>query len=130
MTLEETIARRAHAGQLDKGTPPVPYIEHVARVAAAVEPRYRAVAWLHYVLEDTSETRESLLAARVSAETIDAVEVLTKRDGEPYEAFIARIASSGNCRGAGGQDRGPARQSAARQAGVGREVSGGVGAVE
>ena len=46
------LAYRAHAGQVDKAGRP--YIEHVARVAAAVsdDPIAEAVAWLHDVLED------------------------------------------------------------------------------
>jgi len=46
------LAHRAHAGQTDKAGRP--YIEHVARVAAAVadDPEAEAVAWLHDVLED------------------------------------------------------------------------------
>ena len=55
MTLVERakeLAHRAHAGQVDKAGRP--YIEHVARVAAAVadDPEAEAVAWLHDVLED------------------------------------------------------------------------------
>jgi hypothetical protein len=47
------LAHRAHAGQVDKAGRP--YIEHVARVAAAVsdDPEAEAVAWLHDVLEDS-----------------------------------------------------------------------------
>lgn len=46
------LAYRAHAGQVDKAGRP--YIEHVARVAAAVsdDPEAEAVAWLHDVYED------------------------------------------------------------------------------
>ncbi|WP_426355626.1 phosphohydrolase [Stenotrophomonas maltophilia] len=46
------LAHRAHAGQVDKAGRP--YIEHVARVAAAVsdDPDAEAIAWLHDVLED------------------------------------------------------------------------------
>ncbi|MCD9005204.1 phosphohydrolase [Luteimonas sp. XNQY3] len=46
------MAHRAHAGQVDKAGQP--YIEHLARVAAAVndDPEAEAVAWLHDVLED------------------------------------------------------------------------------
>jgi (p)ppGpp synthase/HD superfamily hydrolase len=46
------LAYRAHAGQVDKAGRP--YIEHVARVAAAVsdDPEAEAVAWLHDVLEN------------------------------------------------------------------------------
>ena len=49
------LAHRAHAGQVDKAGRP--YIEHVARVAAAVsdDPDAEAVAWLHDVLEDGCE---------------------------------------------------------------------------
>ncbi|QHJ82350.1 MAG: hypothetical protein [Caudoviricetes sp.] len=48
----KALAHRAHAGQVDKAGRP--YIEHVARVAAAVsdDPVAEAVAWLHDVLED------------------------------------------------------------------------------
>ncbi len=49
------LAHRAHAGQVDKAGRP--YIEHVARVAAAVsdDPAAEAVAWLHDVLEDAPD---------------------------------------------------------------------------
>ncbi len=53
MTLVERakqLAHRAHAGQVDKAGRP--YIEHVARVAAADYPEAEVVAWLHDVLED------------------------------------------------------------------------------
>lgn len=48
----KALAHRAHTGQVDKAGRP--YIEHVARVAAAVsdDPVAEAVAWLHDVLED------------------------------------------------------------------------------
>ncbi|MFD0738294.1 phosphohydrolase [Lysobacter koreensis] len=49
------LAHRAHAGQVDKAGRP--YIEHVARVAAAVadDSEAEAVAWLHDVLEDAPD---------------------------------------------------------------------------
>ncbi len=48
----KALAYRAHEGQVDKAGRP--YIEHVARVAAAVsdDPEAEAVAWLHDVVED------------------------------------------------------------------------------
>lgn len=51
----KALAHKAHAGQTDKAGRP--YIEHVARVAAAVSdnPVCEAVAWLHDVLEDCPE---------------------------------------------------------------------------
>lgn len=50
------LAHRAHAGQVDKAGRP--YIEHVARVAAAVsdDRQVEAVAWLHDVLEDCDDS--------------------------------------------------------------------------
>lgn len=53
------LAHCAHAGQADKAGRP--YIEHVARVAAAVadDPEAEAVAWLHDVLEDCRESVEA-----------------------------------------------------------------------
>jgi hypothetical protein len=55
------LAHRAHAGQVDKAGRP--YIEHVARVAAACagNPLAEAVAWLHDVMEDHPEL-EGLVA--------------------------------------------------------------------
>lgn len=49
------LAYRAHAGQVDKADRP--YIEHVARVAAAVadDSKAEAVAWMHDVAEDHPE---------------------------------------------------------------------------
>lgn len=59
------LAHRAHANQLDKAGKP--YIEQVARVAAAVrgDDLAEAVAWLHDVLEDQPHY-ESLLFALTS----------------------------------------------------------------
>ena len=55
------LARRAHVGQIDKAGRL--YIEHVARVAAAVadDPQAEAVAWLHDVLEDAPEYEGEML---------------------------------------------------------------------
>lgn len=55
------LAQEAHAGQVDKAGRP--YIEHVARVAAAVEgdAKAEAVAWLHDVLEDCPAYAHSVL---------------------------------------------------------------------
>jgi (p)ppGpp synthase/HD superfamily hydrolase len=55
------LAYRAHAGQVDKAGRP--YIEHVARVAAAVsdDPEAEAVAWLHDVLEDHPHFADEVL---------------------------------------------------------------------
>lgn len=54
----KALAYRAHEGQVDKAGRP--YIEHVARVAAAVsdDPDAEAVAWLHDVIEDCAEKHQ------------------------------------------------------------------------
>lgn len=75
------LAHRAHAGQLDKAGRP--YIEHVARVAAAVrdDPDAEAVAWLHDVLEDCGgEFADEVY--ELPARIFGMVEVLTRIDGE------------------------------------------------
>ena len=55
------LAYRAHAGQMDKAGRP--YIEHVARVAAAVsdDPEAEAVGWLHDLIEDCASGGQAVL---------------------------------------------------------------------
>jgi (p)ppGpp synthase/HD superfamily hydrolase len=71
------LAHRAHAGQVDKAGRP--YIEHVARVAAAVSdnPKAEAVAWLHDVLEDCPAFEEEFWRNH-PAWLIEAVDKLTR----------------------------------------------------
>lgn len=71
------LAHRAHAGQVDKAGRP--YIEHVARVAAAVsdDPEAEAVAWLHDVLEDCEFIDSRTLDSQFLPSIVDAVECLT-----------------------------------------------------
>jgi (p)ppGpp synthase/HD superfamily hydrolase len=92
VALAEALARRHHAGQVDRvGTP---YIEHPRAVAAllagAPEP-WRAAAWLHDVLEHTDATAANLVSAGVPAEVVRLVEILTRRPGEDYLDFIGRV---------------------------------------
>ncbi len=93
-TLAEQIARRAHAGQLRRGG--APYIVHPEAVAKAVagDPDAEAVAWLHDVIEDCGETRESLLAAGIPEHVVAAVEALTHSEDEDYDAAIKRAAAN------------------------------------
>lgn len=58
----KALAYRAHEGQVDKAGRP--YIEHVARVAAAVagDEIAESVAWLHDVLEDSPENVHEVFA--------------------------------------------------------------------
>lgn len=87
----KALAIRAHAGQLDKAGRP--YIEHVARVASAVEQysdqEIQAVAWLHDVLEDRPEFSDEVY--RMPVEVMWAC-CLLDRTRAPSHAYYARIA--------------------------------------
>lgn len=95
MTLVERakeLAHRAHAGQLDKAGRP--YIEHVARVAAAVsdDPEAEAVAWLHDVLEDSPEWDSTVL--EFPAAVVKPVAILTRWPDESDIHYYAYVRSS------------------------------------
>ena len=83
-TLERAIefAAKAHAGQLDKGGQP--YILHPLRVMLTVVGgmHERMAAVLHDVVEDSSLTLADLRAAGFPNEVVDAVDALTKQEGE------------------------------------------------
>lgn len=83
------LAHRAHAGQVDKAGRP--YIEHVARVAAAVadDPEAEAVAWLHDVAEDAPEFNGEVV--RFPDYVFFAVTRLTRVRGLPDDAYYQRI---------------------------------------
>ncbi|WP_328560478.1 HD domain-containing protein [Streptomyces coelicoflavus] len=95
----ETTARAAHAGQTDKAGRP--YTEHLRAVAEGVRERggddeQIAAAWLHDAVEDDALTERWLDEAPLSRRTKDIVLALSKRAGEPPEAYAARIlATSG-----------------------------------
>lgn len=92
--LDEAIilATQAHADQVDKGG--APYILHPLRVMMAMTTEQeRIVAVLHDVVED-SDYALSDLAAAFGWDVYDAVDALTRRDGETYEAFIKRCAQN------------------------------------
>jgi (p)ppGpp synthase/HD superfamily hydrolase len=90
-TLERAIAiaAEAHLGQVDKAG--APYILHPLRVMLRVQmPAERIAAVLHDVVEDTAWTLEELAAEGFEPEVLAAVDALTRREGESYEAFVAR----------------------------------------
>jgi (p)ppGpp synthase/HD superfamily hydrolase len=90
----EATARAAHAGQTDKAGRP--YAEHLLAVAEGVRRRggddeQIAAAWLHDSVEDDALSQRWLREAALSPRTKDIVLALTKRAGEPPEAYAARI---------------------------------------
>ncbi|WP_053150777.1 HD domain-containing protein [Pseudomonas sp. P97.38] len=92
-TLERaiSISALAHEGQADKGG--APYILHPLKVMLRLSgDEERIVAVLHDVVEDTAVTLADLRDAGFSEATLNAIDSLTKRDGEPYQAFIERAA--------------------------------------
>ncbi|NBC19329.1 MAG: HD domain-containing protein [Bacteroidetes bacterium] len=85
------IALEAHAGQTDKAG--APYILHPLRLMDRMTtPAAQMAAVLHDVVEDSDWTLEALRDEGFPDEVIDAVEGLTRRDGETYMAFIERAA--------------------------------------
>jgi (p)ppGpp synthase/HD superfamily hydrolase len=89
----KALAERAHAGQVDKAG--LPYIEHVARVAAAVahyaEPEVEAVAWLHDVLEDCGPEHRNEVLCFPSETVADAANLLTRYPHLTDSFYYSRI---------------------------------------
>lgn len=87
----KALAYRVHAGQVDKAGRP--YIEHVARVAAAVagDPEAEAVAWLHDVLEDFGFPAR--WATDFPRDTRDSVIRLTRTSRESARDYYSLIAT-------------------------------------
>jgi len=93
-TLERAIgiAAKEHAGQTDKAG--APYILHplrmMLRLSTADE---RITAVLHDVVEDCGVSFDALRAEGFSEIVIQAIDSVTKRDGESYESYVLRAAS-------------------------------------
>lgn len=90
----EALARDAHEGQTDKSGRP--YAEHLAAVAEGVRvrggtPEQQAAAWLHDAIEDEALSLTWLDSAALPQAVKEMVLAVTKRPGEPLEAYAARI---------------------------------------
>lgn len=83
----------AHAGQVDKVG--FPYSLHVLNVALALEPDLglMCAGVLHDVIEDCDLSATDLRERGVADETIRIVEILTRKNGETYDAFVERIST-------------------------------------
>ncbi|MFC2164366.1 GTP pyrophosphokinase [Acidobacteriota bacterium] len=83
------IAIKAHSGQKDRYGQP--YILHPLRVMMSVNSEEeKIVAILHDVVEDSDLTLEDLKKEGFSDDVVRAVDCLTKREGEPYDAHVER----------------------------------------
>ncbi|WHS62348.1 HD domain-containing protein [Pseudomonas sp. G2-4] len=92
-TLEKaiSISALAHEGQADKGGGP--YILHPLKVMLRLShDEERIAAVLHDVVEDTAITLADLRDEGFSEAVLAAIDALTKREGETYQAFIERAA--------------------------------------
>lgn len=88
-----SIARKAHAGQIDKAG--CEYINHPIHVADSLNTEdEKIVAYLHDVVEDSSMTIEDLSREGFSETIIQAIAAITKRKHESYERYIKRIANN------------------------------------
>lgn len=93
--LAREIATKAHHGQYRRDGV-TPYINHPEQVVTRVgsDPNLIAAAWLHDVLEDTAETKESLSDKGVPKNVVQAVELLTKTPGVSYEIYLDAISKN------------------------------------
>lgn len=84
------LAIEAHKEQTDKYGRP--YISHPFRVMNAGHTlSEKIVGVLHDMVEDTPWTLEQLSNEGFSDEIVDAVDAMTRRDDETYDAYIARV---------------------------------------
>lgn len=93
-SLAFSVASIAHHGQVDKCGRP--YLLHPVRVAVAVKRQggnaeLEAVALLHDVVEDTDWTLEDLESAGFPLVVLEAVDAITRRDGEDYVDYLLRV---------------------------------------
>ena len=94
-TLERAIgiAARAHEGQVDKAG--APYVLHPLRLMLRLSTTdERITALLHDVVEDCGVSFEALRAEGFPETVIEAIDSVTRRPEESYEAFILRAAAN------------------------------------
>ena len=84
------LAYRAHNGQEDKEK--YPYIHHVLHVAEQMDDEdSTVVALLHDVFEDCGYTTERLRVIGYPSDIIQAVDLLSRKEGQSYKAYIKGI---------------------------------------
>lgn len=87
------IAIEGHKGQQQKNG--LPYVLHPLTLMLEVSStEAKIVAVLHDVVEDTHWTLEALKAEGFSEPILTAIDCLTHRGGEEYDAYIERVTSN------------------------------------
>lgn len=94
------VAHEAHKGQFRHDGVEA-YVNHPVRVAAAVRqhgPTSVAAALLHDVVEDTAMTLADLTELGFPWDVVEAVDALSKRDGETYFEYVRRAVKNPTAR--------------------------------
>lgn len=87
------VATKAHTGQVDKAGQP--YILHPLRLMFKFEAEIEMiVAVMHDVIEDSAFTQDDLKKLGFSDEVVEAIDCLSKRQGEAYDSFILRVSKN------------------------------------
>ncbi len=83
------LAVQAHCGQKDKSG--MPYILHPLRVMQRCDTvDEKIVAILHDTIEDTDITVEKLLDEGFPSYIVEAIDAVSRKEGESYEDFVRR----------------------------------------
>lgn len=89
------IAAKFHAGQFDKGGNP--YILHPLKVmhyTRSNDVEIQCIAVLHDIVEDTEVTLEFLENLGFSARVVDAIDAISRREGEAKDSYQSRVLSN------------------------------------
>ncbi len=89
----------AFMGKYDKGgTPYILHCLHVMNQMPSTDPELMVIAVLHDVVEDTTLTLPSLRDQGFSERVLEAVDLLTHRDGVAYKDYINRLSNNPDAR--------------------------------
>jgi hypothetical protein len=88
--IARNLAYERHLDERDRTGGPI--VDHLERVAAAVPPDARTVAFLHDVLEHTGTSADELRAQGLTDPELGAVRLLTRAPDETFELHALRIA--------------------------------------
>lgn len=87
------IAKNAHKNQFDKAGKP--YIEHPLRVMSSLTTiEEKIVGVLHDTVEDSDLTLETLTHLGFPSHIVNAIDAITKHQGENYENYLKRVTAN------------------------------------